>query len=173
MPSHIYNWNIVECKVKQAKSRNYQVVFMVKILPTVGSTFSVRLHIYVPSHIWLKYRWMLSLTTNKHNQTKNVMTLIPSLTFIEFEIASMEHLQRVWLASRECLPFWTPGSVPLFWDMPMCRDQISRTRRVSRLLFALNTPRHFPDFACFTQHSTIFKFYMWRHIEVQTDQRSR
>ena len=26
----------------------------------------------------------------------------------------MEHSQRVWLASRECLPFRTPGSVPLF-----------------------------------------------------------
>ena len=27
---------------------------------------------------------------------------------------SMEHLQREWLASRERLPFRTPGSVPLF-----------------------------------------------------------
>ena len=27
----------------------------------------------------------------------------------------MEHLQRVWLASRERLPLRTPGSVPLFW----------------------------------------------------------
>ena len=26
--------------------------------PTVGPTPSFRLHIYVPSHIWLKYRWM-------------------------------------------------------------------------------------------------------------------
>ena len=29
----------------------------------------------------------------------------------------MEHLQRVWLASRERLPFWTPGSVLPFWGL--------------------------------------------------------
>ena len=31
----------------------------------------------------------------------------------------MEHLQRVWLASRERLPFRTPGSVSPFWDLLM------------------------------------------------------
>ena len=31
----------------------------------------------------------------------------------------MEHLQRVWHASRERLPFRTPGSVPHFWDLLM------------------------------------------------------
>ena len=44
----------------------------------------------------------------------NFMTFIPSLTFTELWVVSMEHLQRVWLASRERLPFRTPGSVPLF-----------------------------------------------------------
>ena len=29
----------------------------------------------------------------------------------------MEHLQRVWHANRERLPFRTPGSVPQFWDL--------------------------------------------------------
>ena len=29
----------------------------------------------------------------------------------------MEHLQRVWLASRERLPLRTPGSVPHFWGL--------------------------------------------------------
>ena len=29
----------------------------------------------------------------------------------------MEHLQQVWHASRERLPFQTPGSVPQFWDL--------------------------------------------------------
>ena len=42
----------------------------------------------------------------------NFMTFIPSLTFTELWVVSMEHLQRVWLASRERLPFRTPGSVP-------------------------------------------------------------
>ena len=43
----------------------------------------------------------------------NFMTLIPSLTFTELWVVSMEHLQRVWLASRERLPLRTPGSAPL------------------------------------------------------------
>ena len=42
----------------------------------------------------------------------NFMTFIPSLTFTELWVVSMEHMQRVWLASRERLPFRTPGSVP-------------------------------------------------------------
>ena len=44
----------------------------------------------------------------------NFMTFIPSLTFTELWVVSMEHLQRVWLANRERLPFRTPGSVPHF-----------------------------------------------------------
>ena len=45
----------------------------------------------------------------------NSMTFLPSLTFTELRVVSMEHLQRVWLASRERLPFRTTGSVPHFW----------------------------------------------------------
>ena len=36
------------------------------------------------------------------------------LTFTELRVVSMEHFQRVWHASRERLPFRTPGSVPHF-----------------------------------------------------------
>ena len=43
------------------------------------------------------------------------MTLIPSLTFTELWVVSMEHLQRVCHVSRERLLFLKPGSVPLFW----------------------------------------------------------
>ena len=42
------------------------------------------------------------------------MTMILSFTFAELGVVSLEHLQRVWHASRERLPFRTPGSVPLF-----------------------------------------------------------
>ena len=52
---------------------------------------------------WLPYR----------SDSTNFMTFIPSLTFTELWVVSMEHLQRVWLASRERLPFRTPGSVPI------------------------------------------------------------
>ena len=40
------------------------------------------------------------------------MTLIPNLTFTELWMVSVEHLQRVWHASRECLPLRTPCFVP-------------------------------------------------------------
>ena len=43
------------------------------------------------------------------------MTLIPSLTFTELRVVSMEHLQRVCHVNRERLLFLTPGSVPRFW----------------------------------------------------------
>ena len=61
----------------------------------------------------------------------------------------MEHLQRVWLPSREGLPFRTPGSVPLLGTClcSNCWDQIPRTCHVFTRLFALNTPWYFLDFA--------------------------
>ena len=40
------------------------------------------------------------------------MTLIPTLTFTELRVVSIEHWQQVWHASRERLPFRTPGSIP-------------------------------------------------------------
>ena len=40
------------------------------------------------------------------------MTLIPSLTFTELWVVSMDHLQRLWHASRESLPFR-----PQFWNL--------------------------------------------------------
>ena len=79
----------------------------------------------------------------------NCMTMIPGLTFTELRVVSMDRLQRVWHASRERLPFRTPGSVPLFGTClcPNCWDQFSRTCRVSSRLFTLKTPRYFLDFA--------------------------
>ena len=64
-------------------------------------------------------------------------------------VVSMEHLQRVWHASRERLPFRTPGSVPhcgtcLCYN---CWDQIPRTCHVFTRLFTSNTPWYFLDFA--------------------------
>ena len=48
----------------------------------------------------------------------NFMTLILSLTFTEFQVLFMEHLQGEWHTSRERLPFWKPLSVP-FSDLLM------------------------------------------------------
>ena len=57
----------------------------------------------------------------------------------------MEHMQRVWLASRERLPFRTHGSVPHFGTClcSNCWDQIPRTCHVFSRLF---TPLYFLDF---------------------------
>ena len=38
----------------------------------------------------------------------NLLTLIPSLTFIELCVFFIEHLQRIWHVSRERVPFQTP-----------------------------------------------------------------
>ena len=64
-------------------------------------------------------------------------------------VVSMEHLQRVWLASRERLPFRTPGSVPHFGTCwcSNCWDQVPRTCHVLTRPFTSNTPWYFLDFA--------------------------
>ena len=72
----------------------------------------------------------------------NSMTLIPILTFTKLWVVSVEHLQRVWHASSERLPFRTPGSVTLFGTC-LCSNfwvQIPRTCHVFIRLFTLNTP---------------------------------
>ena len=76
------------------------------------------------------------------------MTVIPSLTFTELWVVSMEHLQRVWLANRERLPFRTPGSVPLFdlLVLQLLRPDSSNLPCLTRL-FTLNTPWNFLEFA--------------------------
>ena len=63
------------------------------------------------------------------------MTLIPGLTFTELRVVSMEHLQRVWLASRERLPFQTPGSVPLLVTC-LCSNWWNRFYRTCHIFFS-------------------------------------
>ena len=42
---------------------------------------------------------------------------VAHLTFTELWMVSMEHLQRVWHANMERLPFRSPGSVPPSWGL--------------------------------------------------------
>ena len=81
----------------------------------------------------------------------NFMTSIPSLTFTELWVVSKEHLQRVWLASRERLPFRTPGSVPLFGTClcSNCWDQIP-------------TPWYFLDFAFSPKQMQVTECSLWK-----------
>ena len=75
----------------------------------------------------------------------------PNMSFTELREVFMEHLRRVWHASRERLPFQTTGSVPFFGTCVCsnCCDQIFRTCCVLTLLFTFNTPRYFLDFSFF------------------------
>ena len=92
--------------------------------------------------------WLVTATSQPIRLSTSFMTLIPIVTFTELRVNSMEHLQRVCQASRERLPFRTPGSVPLLGTSlcSNCWDQFYRTCIFSRL-FTLNTPRYFLHFA--------------------------
>ena len=106
--------------------------------------------------------WSLPLTNGKYHSghlrtvtsqpirlSTNFMTSIQNLTFTELWVVSMEHVRRVWHASRECLPFRTPGSVLPFGTClcSNCWDQISQPCRVFTRLFTLNTSWYFRHFA--------------------------
>ena len=100
---------------------------------------------------WHSDPWRPTVTSQPIRLSTNFMTLIPTLTFTELRVVSMEHLQRVWHASRERLPFRTPGSFPHFGTClcSNCWDQIPRTCHVLTRLFTSNTPWYFLDFAFF------------------------
>ena len=85
--------------------------------------------------------WPTTVTFQPIKLSTNFTTLIPSLTFTELQVVSSEHLQRVWLSSRERLPFRTPRSVPLAvtWLCSSCWDKFYRTSSICSRLFTLNT----------------------------------
>ena len=104
-------------------------------------------------HFW-------SLTNNDFptNQTfHNFMTLIPSLDLHRLWVVSIEHLQRVWHASRERLPFRTPGSRPPFWDLLMLQllRPNSSNLHVFTRLFTSNTPGTFSILPFITFYAAI------------------
>ena len=106
------------------------------------------------------------MTSQPIRLSTNFMTLIPSLTFTELWVVSMEHLQRVWLASGERLPFGTPGSIPLFGTClcSNCWDQIPQACHVFTQLFTLNTPGFFHtfDFALLEKCTIWWLLKVWR-----------
>ena len=99
----------------------------------------------------------------------NFMTLIPSLTFTKLRVVSMEHLQRVWLASRERLPFQTPGFVPLLGTClySNCWDQFYRTCCcIFSWIFTLNTPR-FPFYTGIIKENWDYSVCTFKHDHFQ------
>ena len=96
-----------------------------------------------------------TVTSQPIRLSTNSLTLIQKLTFIELWVVSMEHFQWVWLASRERLLFWTPGSVPIFgtYSCSKCWDQIRRICHVFARLFTYKTTWYFLDFALSSKSS--------------------
>ena len=80
----------------------------------------------------------------------------------------MEHLQRVWHASRERLTFRIPGyTPPPFLGTCLCSnhlDRFSPTCRVFSRLFTFNTPRYFLDFASFSETQLCHWKYLFNII---------
>ena len=106
--------------------------------------YEVSLSRMVNHILTLDQQWL-----SNRSGSSNFMTLIPRLTFTELWVVFMEHLQRVWHASKERLPFRTPCSIPRFGTclFSNCWYQIPRTCHVFTRLYTLNTPRYFLDFA--------------------------
>ena len=69
-------------------------------------------HILTIDHLQWLPKWLRPST--------NFMKRIPSLTFTELRMVSMEHFQRVWHASRERVSFRTLGSILLFDTFYKC-----------------------------------------------------
>ena len=60
---------------------------------------------------WHPDPWPFTVTSQPIRLSTNCMTLMPSLTLTELQVVSMEHMWRVWHASRErnAIPIRTPG----------------------------------------------------------------
>ena len=116
----------------------------------------------------------------------NFMTLIPSLTFTELRLVFMEHLQRVWHASRKQLPFRTPG--PPFFLNCLCSNCWDRFLELavffldfsrwlplgtlSILLIAFQELKSYYIGSLFRSVSPItihvkWLIFIWRHLSIQ------
>ena len=112
-------------------------------------TYKTVSHITLMMLILSRWSYWPSVTSKQIRLSTDFITSIPTLTFTELWVVSMEHLQRMWNASREHLPFRTPGSVPHLGTClcSNCWDQIPRTCHVFTWLFTSNAPWYFLDFA--------------------------
>ena len=84
-----------------------------EVLWSIRGSYSAIWSLPLANVEWHSDPWP-TVTSQPIRLSTNLMTFIPSLTFIELWVVSMEHLQRVWYASRERIPFRTPGSVTFF-----------------------------------------------------------
>ena len=106
-----------------------------------------------PSGHWFRPllgAWICSDCWDQFSRLYTELMTVSYLTFIELREVSMEHLLRVWHASRERLPFRTPGAVPHCGTClcSNCWDQNPRTCHVFSRLFTSNTHWYFLDLSC-------------------------
>ena len=104
-----------------------------EVLWSIRGSYSVLWSFPLTNVKWHSDPWP-TVTSQPIRLSTNFMTLIPTLTFTELRVVSMEHLQQVWHASRERLPLRTPGSAP-FEGLHM----LWLLRPVSRLYIELMT----------------------------------
>ena len=127
-----------------------------EVLLSIRGSCSTIWRLLLTNEKWHSDRWPVAVISQPTRLTTNFMTLIPTLIFTELWVDSIEHLQRVWHASRERLPFRT-WFRPAFWDLLMLellRQVFSRTCHVFSRLLTLNNPRYFLDFALFYSTDT-------------------
>ena len=117
--------------------------------------------------------WSLTNSDFPTNLTFHKFHDIDTELDLRLWVVSMEHLQRVWHASRERLPFRTPGSVPYCGTClcSNCWDQIPRSCHVFTRLFTSNTPWYFLDFALIFNPRKMFlcRKYLLYSTEVLLD----
>ena len=85
-----------------------------EVLWSIWGSYSAVWSIPLTNVKWHSDPWP-TVTSQPIRLSTNFMTLIPSLTFTDYEWFSMEHLQRVWHASRERLPLRDTWFRPPFW----------------------------------------------------------
>ena len=131
-------------------SRGMLEVVIQDVLWSIRRSYSAIWSFPLTNVKWHSDPWP-TVTFQQIRLSTNSIALIPTLTFTESWVVSIEHLQRMWHASRERLPFRTPGSAPSphfgTCFCSNCWDQIPRTCRVFTRLFTPNTPWYFLDFA--------------------------
>ena len=82
---------------------------IIQVLWSIRGPYSAIWSLPLTNVKWHSDNWP-TVTFQPIRLSTHFMTLIPNLTFSELWVVSMEHLQRVWHASRERLPFQSPPS---------------------------------------------------------------
>ena len=104
---------------------------------------------------WHSDPWPVTVTSQPIRLFTHVMTLIPSLIFLELRVISMWYLQQVWHANRERLPLRTPVS-SIFWDLLMLQLLRPAFPNLSCLFstFHLEYPSVLSRFCCLYLYKT-------------------